>query len=50
VYHLSLLCVTLLTPPCYLPPLGCKLDVSRLDTSVPVRVGNNPQEAAPTGT
>jgi hypothetical protein len=25
-----------------LGPLGCRLDVSRLDTSVPKRVGNNP--------
>jgi hypothetical protein len=30
------------TPPWYLAPLGCRLDVSRLDTSVPERVGNNP--------
>jgi hypothetical protein len=32
-----------------LGPLGCRLDVSRLDTSVPERVGNIPQEAASTG-
>jgi hypothetical protein len=49
MYHLSLLCVILSTPPWYLAPLGCRLDVSRLDTSVPERVGNNPEEAARTG-
>jgi hypothetical protein len=31
-------------------PLGCRLDVSRLDASIPKRVGNGPQEAASTGT
>jgi hypothetical protein len=50
VYHLSLLYVMLLTPPWYLAPLGCRLDVSRLDTSIPERVGNNPLEAASTET
>jgi hypothetical protein len=43
-------CVALLTPPCYLAPVGCRLDVSRLDASIPKRVGNGPQEAASTGT
>jgi hypothetical protein len=38
------------TPPWYLVPLRCRLDVSRLDTSIPKRVGNNSQEAASTGT
>jgi hypothetical protein len=33
VYHLSLLCVVLPTP-WYLAPLGCRLDVSRLYTSI----------------
>jgi hypothetical protein len=32
-----------------LVPLGCRLDMSRLDTSIPKRVGNGPQEAASTG-
>jgi hypothetical protein len=50
MYHLSLLCVMLSIPPWYLAPLGCRLDVSRLDTSVPKRVDNNPHEATPTGT
>jgi hypothetical protein len=50
VYHLSLLCVVLSTPPWYLAPVGCRLDVSRLDASIPKRVGNGPQEAASTGT
>jgi hypothetical protein len=27
--------VALPTPPWYLTPLGCRLDVSRLDTSIP---------------
>jgi hypothetical protein len=50
VYHLSLLCVMLLTPPWYLAPrLGCRLDVSRLDTSVSERVVNNSREAASAG-
>jgi hypothetical protein len=31
---LSLLCVVLPTPPWYLAPLGCRLDVSRLYTSI----------------
>jgi hypothetical protein len=47
---LSLLCVALPTPLWYLAPLGCRLDVSRLDTSIPQRVGNGPKEAALTGT
>jgi hypothetical protein len=54
---LALICVPLV-PVVYdvedsslvLGPLVCRLDVSRLDSSVPERVGNNPQEAAPTGT
>jgi hypothetical protein len=33
-----------------LGPPGCRLDVSRLDTSIPKRVGNGPQEAASTRT
>jgi hypothetical protein len=42
--------VMLLTPPWYLAPLlGCKLDVSRLDTSVSERVVNNSREAASPG-
>jgi hypothetical protein len=43
-------CVALSTPLWYLAPLGCRLDVSRMDTSIPKRVGNSPQEAASTGT
>jgi hypothetical protein len=35
VYHLSLLCVVLPTPPWYLAPVGCRLDVSRLDCNIP---------------
>jgi hypothetical protein len=35
VCYLCLLCVALPTPPWYLAPLGCRLDVSRLDTSIP---------------
>jgi hypothetical protein len=35
VCYLSLLCVALPTPPWYLAPLGCRLDVSRLDPSIP---------------
>jgi hypothetical protein len=31
-------------------PLGCRFDVSRLDTSIPKRVGNGPQEVASIGT
>jgi hypothetical protein len=46
----SPLCVVLLIPPWYLAPVGCRLDVSRLDASIPKRVGNGPQEAASTGT
>jgi hypothetical protein len=42
VYHLSLLCVVLPTPPWYLVPVECRLDVSRLDASIPKRVGNAP--------
>jgi hypothetical protein len=34
VYHLSLLCVVLPTPPWYLAPLGCRLDVSGLYTRI----------------
>jgi hypothetical protein len=34
--------VVLPTSPWYLAPLGCKLDVSRLDFSVLERVGNDP--------
>jgi hypothetical protein len=42
VYHLFLLCAMLLTPPWYPSPhLGCRLEVSRLDTSVSERVVNN---------
>ena len=33
------------TPPWYLAPLGCKLDMSRFDASVLERVGNDLQEA-----
>jgi hypothetical protein len=43
-------CVALPTLPWYLAPVGCRLDVSRLDTSVPDRVGSGPQETASTGT
>jgi hypothetical protein len=40
----------LLTPPWYLAPrLGCRLDVSRLDTSLSERVVNNSREAASPG-
>jgi hypothetical protein len=40
----------LLTPPWYLAPrLGCRLDVSRLDTSIFERVVNNPLETASAG-
>jgi hypothetical protein len=50
VYRLSLLCVMLLTAPWYLAPrLGCRLDVSRLDTIVSERIANNSQEAASAG-
>jgi hypothetical protein len=35
VQYLLLLCVTLPTPLLVLGPLGCRLDVSRLDTSIP---------------
>jgi hypothetical protein len=35
VCYLFLLCVVLPTPPWYLTLLGCRLDVSRLDTSIP---------------
>jgi hypothetical protein len=34
VCYLCSLCVALPTPPWYLAPLGCRLDVSRLDTSI----------------
>jgi hypothetical protein len=43
-------CVALPTLPWYLAPVGCRLDVSRLDTSMPDRVGSGPQETASTGT
>jgi hypothetical protein len=51
VPHVPAVCdVMLLTPPWYLAPrLGCKLDVSRLDTSVSERVVNNSREAASPG-
>jgi hypothetical protein len=50
VYRLFLLCVMLLTPSWYLAPrLGCRLDVSRLDTSVSKRVVNNSWETASAG-
>jgi hypothetical protein len=50
MYRLFLLCVMLLTPPWYLAPrLGCRLDVSRLVTSVSERVVNNSREAASAG-
>jgi hypothetical protein len=35
-------CVALPTLPWYLARVGCRLDVSRLDTSVPDRVGSGP--------
>jgi hypothetical protein len=35
ICYLSLLCVALPTLLWYLAPLGCRLDVSRLDTSIP---------------
>jgi hypothetical protein len=35
VCYLSSLCVALPTSPWYLAPLGCRIDVSRLDTSIP---------------
>jgi hypothetical protein len=35
VQYLFLLCVALPTPLLELGPLGCRLDVSRLDTSIP---------------
>jgi hypothetical protein len=35
VCYLSSLCVALPTSPWYLAPLGCRLDVLRLDTSIP---------------
>jgi hypothetical protein len=35
VCYLCSLCVVLPTPPWYLRPLGCRLDLSRLDTSIP---------------
>jgi hypothetical protein len=42
--------VMLLAPPQYLAPcLGCRLDVSRLDTSVSETVVNNSWEAASPG-
>jgi hypothetical protein len=43
VYHFFLLCVVLPTPPWYLAPMGCRLDVSRLDANIPKRVGNGPR-------
>jgi hypothetical protein len=51
VCYLSLLCVALPTPPWYLAPLGCRLDMSRLDTSVPKKeLVTGPQEVVSTGT
>jgi hypothetical protein len=42
--------VMLLTPPWYLAPcLGCRLDVSRLDTSVSEKVVSNSREATSPG-
>jgi hypothetical protein len=38
------------TPLWYLAPLGCRLDASRLDTSILERVGSGPQETASTET
>jgi hypothetical protein len=35
VWSLLLLCVVLSTPLLVLAPLGCRLDASRLDTSIP---------------
>jgi hypothetical protein len=35
VWYLLLLCVALSTPLLVPAPLGCRLDVSRLDTSIP---------------
>jgi hypothetical protein len=53
---LALICVPLVdvvlvlpTLPWYLAPLGYTLDVSRFYPSVLERVGNDPQEVAPTG-
>jgi hypothetical protein len=40
VWYLFLLCVALPTPFLVLGPLGCRLDVSRLDASIPERVGD----------
>ena len=54
---LALICVPLVPVVCGVTdsslvpgPVGCRLDVSRLDASIPKRVGNGPQEAASTGT
>jgi hypothetical protein len=54
---LTLICILLVPVVCGVAdfflvpaPLGCRLDVSRLDTNIPKRVGNGPQEAASTGT
>jgi hypothetical protein len=50
VYCMFLLCVMLLTLHWYLAPrLGCRLDVSRLDTILSERVVNNSREAASAG-
>jgi hypothetical protein len=51
VCYLFLLCVALPTPPWYLAPLECRLNVSRLDTSIPKKeLVTRPQEVASTGT
>jgi hypothetical protein len=42
MYHLSLLCVVLPTLPWYLAPVGCRLDVSRLDASIPKKSWERP--------
>jgi hypothetical protein len=54
---LALICVPLVPVVCGVTdsslvpgPVGCRLDVSKLDASIPKRVGNGPQEAASTGT
>jgi hypothetical protein len=54
---LALICVPLVPVVCGVTdsslvpgPVGCRLDVSRLDASIPKRVGNGPQEAASTRT
>jgi hypothetical protein len=45
--YLCSLCVALPTSPWYLAPLGCRLDVSRLDTSIPKKeLVTQPQEGS----